>query len=194
MMIFEACERMFGERLQVMADRVRAVGLRLRGAAVGPRNRIGGMCVIRRPWCLSTGERVQFEHQVHVKATHDTAVISLGREVFVGFNTEFDISSQLSVGDHVLIAPGCFITDHSHKHGADDLIAAQGSESCRVRLEDDVWLGARVVVLQGVTIGRGAIVAAGAVVNADVPAMAIVAGIPARVIGSRYPQAVERAA
>ena len=52
-------------------------------------------------------------------------------------------------------------------------------------IEDDVWLGAHVVVLPGVTIGRGAIVAAGAVVNRDVESMSIVAGVPAKPIGQR---------
>ena len=50
---------------------------------------------------------------------------------------------------------------------------------------DDVWIGAHAVVLAGVTIGDGAIVGAGAVVTKDVPPYAIVAGVPARVIGSR---------
>lgn len=178
-------ERRYGSAFEVIADRLRAQYLRLRGARLGDRTRLGKHCVIRRPWCLVAGDRTQFEHQVHVKATHDGAEIRLGREVFVGFNSEFDVSEKLWIGDHVLIAPGCFITDHSHLHAADRTIAAQGCESAPVRLEDDVWLGAHAVVLPGVTIGRGAIVAAGAVVNTDVEPMAIVAGVPARHIGAR---------
>ena len=54
-----------------------------------------------------------------------------------------------------------------------------------MRIEADVWLGAQVIVLPGITIGRGAIVAAGAVVTQDVAAMSKVAGVPARVIGVR---------
>lgn len=178
-------ERRYGSQLEVIADRLRALWLRLRGSQLGKRARVGRYCVIRRPWCLSTGERTQFEHQVHVKATDDRAEIRLGREVFVGFNCEFDISTRLWIGDHVLIAPGCFITDHSHRHAAGEIIAAQGCESAPVRLEDDVWLGAHAVILAGVTVGRGAIVAAGAVVTGDVEAMTIVAGVPARRIGTR---------
>lgn len=178
-------ESRYGETLQTMADRRRAAVLRLRGARLGSRVRIGANCVIRRPWCLAVGDRAQLEHQVHIKATADVADIRLGNEVFVGFNCEFDVSESLWIGDHVLIAPGCFITDHGHRHGADRLIAAQGCESLPVRLEDDVWLGAHVIVLPGVSIGRGAIVAAGAVVNRDVAAMSIVAGVPARQIGVR---------
>jgi acetyltransferase-like isoleucine patch superfamily enzyme len=105
--------------------------------------------------------------------------------VFVAFNSDFDISETLRIGDSVLIAPGCFITDHNHRHAASLTIASQGCEGRSVQIEDDVWLGAHVVVLSGVTIGRGAIVAAGAVVTQDVVPMSVVAGVPARVIGVR---------
>lgn len=178
-------EQGIGESLQVLFDRMRAVVLRLRGARLGGRTRIGANCVVRRPWCLVAGERTQFEHQVHIKSTGNVAEIRLGREVFVGFSCEFDVAERLWIGDHVLIAPGCFITDHGHRHAADQLISAQGCAHLPVRIEDDVWLGAKVVVLPGVTIGRGAIVAAGAVVNRDVESLTIVAGVPARAIGKR---------
>lgn len=108
--------------------------------------------------------------------------------MFVGCNSEFDISESLSIGDGVLIAPGCFITDHEHRHLAGRPIAEQGCDALAVRIEEDVWLGANVVILAGVTIGRGAIVGAGAVVTRDVAAMSIVAGVPARVIATRGPQ------
>jgi acetyltransferase-like isoleucine patch superfamily enzyme len=184
-MMLSWMERRFGGMFEVVADRLRAAALRARGARLGDRARLGKNCVVRRPWCLVAGDRIQFEHQVHIKATDDRAEIRLGREVFVGFNCEFDISQRLTIGNHVLIAPGCFITDHTHLHEASRTIAAQGCVSAPVRLEDDVWLGAHVIVLPGVTVGRGAIVAAGAVVNADVAPMTIVGGVPARVIGAR---------
>ncbi len=178
-------ERKLGTLVEVLLDRLRATLLSLRGAQIGRRVRLGKRTVIQRPWCLSIGGRSQLEHQVHLKATGDITEIKIGKEVFIGFNCEFDISDKLIIGDHVLIAPGCFITDHNHRHAADSLIAAQGCESAAVTLEDDVWLGAHVVILPGVTVGRGAIVAAGAVVNRDVVAMSIVAGVPAREIGKR---------
>jgi maltose O-acetyltransferase len=54
-----------------------------------------------------------------------------------------------------------------------------------VVIEDHVWIGSRAMILGGVTLGRGAVVAAGAIVTRDVPPLAIVAGIPARVVGER---------
>lgn len=59
-------------------------------------------------------------------------------------------------------------------------------------LDDDVWIGANVTVLSGVHIGQGAVIAAGAVVNADVPAYAVVGGVPAKVIKYRFPETVIR--
>lgn len=174
-----------GEQLASWRDRVHAMVLHWRGARLAARVRIGSRCVVKRPWCLSIGERSQLEHQVHIKATSDQARIRLGKDVFVGCNTEFDISDSLTIGNGVLIAPGCFITDHGHRHRADQVIASQGCDVASVVIGDDVWLGAQVIVLAGVSIGAGAIVAAGAVVPRDIPAQAIVAGVPARVIGSR---------
>lgn len=84
-----------------------------------------------------------------------------------------------------MIGPYCYLTDHDHAHLPGCLVSDQPLTSARVRIGSDVWLGAGVVVLKGVTIGDNAVVGAGAVVTNDVPAGVKVAGVPARVIGSR---------
>lgn len=178
-------ERRLGSYWEVGWDRVRAAILRLRGANLGAKTRVGANCVVRRPWCFETGYGVEIEHSVFIKATGDSARIRLGSGVFVGAGSEFDISEGLSVGDGVLIAPGCFITDHNHLHARGAPIASQGCSVLPVRIGDDVWLGANVVILPGVTVGAGAVIAAGAVVTKDVQSMTIVAGVPAKRIGSR---------
>jgi acetyltransferase-like isoleucine patch superfamily enzyme len=124
---------------------------------------------------------------VYLKTVGDTARITLGEHAFIGFGTELDIALELNVGRHALIAPGCFITDHVHARRAGTRIDDQGTDSRAVVIGDDAWLGAHAVVLPGVRIGEGAVVGAGAVVTRDVPAGAIVAGVPARVIGQRKP-------
>jgi acetyltransferase-like isoleucine patch superfamily enzyme len=169
----------------VTADRLRAAWLRLRGARLGPKCRVGRSCIVLRPWCVSTGSRVQIEHGVHVKIVDDGASLAIGHESFVGFGAELDVALEIVIGDHVLVAPGCFITDHSHRHTGTGLIDTQGRHCEPVRIGNDAWLGANAVVLAGVTVGEGAIVGAGAVVSRNVPAYAIVAGVPARVIGER---------
>lgn len=178
-------EKIFGGYLAVLGDRMRAAWWSARGAALGGKTRIGHGCSIERPWRLSAGGRVQLEHQVFIKITSEVAHVRLGDKVFIGYGTELDISDSLTLGNHVLVAPGCFITDHHHRHGAHDRISAQGCTSAPVVIEDDVWLGVKAVVLPGIRIGKGAVVGAGAVVTHDVDAMTVVAGVPARVIGKR---------
>jgi acetyltransferase-like isoleucine patch superfamily enzyme len=178
-------EKRWGSLVCTAMDRFRASWWRVRGALIGAKTCVGRNCVIDRPWQLSTGRRVQIEHGVHIKIVADEAHVELGAETFIGFGSELDIALELHIGSHVLIAPGCFVTDHSHRHALGTLIDVQGQVCQSVRIGNDVWLGAHAVVLPGVTIGDGAIVGAGAVVTRDVAARTIVAGVPARPVGSR---------
>jgi len=96
------------------------------------------------------------------------------------------ISGKVRCGDGVRIASHVSIVGFNH--GFDDPtvpIHAQKHETLGITIEDDVWIGANAVVLDGVTIGKGAVVAAGAVVSKDVPSMAIVGGVPAKVVRYR---------
>jgi acetyltransferase-like isoleucine patch superfamily enzyme len=96
------------------------------------------------------------------------------------------ISGKVRCGDGVRIASHVSIVGFNH--GFDDPhvpIHTQKHESLGITIEDDVWIGANAVVLDGVRVGRGAVIAAGAVVSRDVPPMAIVAGVPAKVVRFR---------
>ena len=105
--------------------------------------------------------------------------LRFGRGVFVNMGCSFQDTGGITIGDRSLIGHGSVITTLNHgvapaRRG--DMIPAP------VVIGRDVWLGVRVTIVPGVTIGDGAIVGAGAVVTKDVPARAIVAGVPARVI------------
>lgn len=130
--MFVTLEKYFGDYVAMLRDRIRAARWRIRGAELGVKSRIGQDCRIVRQWCFITGDRIQLEHQVFIKIISDDAEIKIGQEVFIGNGVELDISERLTLGNHVLISPGCFITDHQHKYGAHDLIAAQGCESAPV--------------------------------------------------------------
>lgn len=96
------------------------------------------------------------------------------------------ISGKVRCGDGVRIASHVSIVGFNH--GFDDPsmpIHTQTHESLGITIEDDVWIGANAVVLDGVTVGRGAVIAAGAVVSKDVPPLAIVGGVPAKVVRFR---------
>ncbi len=86
-----------------------------------------------------------------------------------------------------MIAPGVVLLDRQHNFDRTDIpMSEQGASDRRpVIVESDVWIGQNAIVMPGLTIGHGSIVAAGAVVTRDVPPYSIVAGIPARIIGNR---------
>lgn len=170
----------------LMAGRARARLLAFRGARIGAKVRVGTQCRFERPWCVTLGERAVVEDDVCIKVTTDGAAVRIGAFAFVGRGTQIDASQEVVVGDHALIAPGCFVTDHSHKFAnSRKRIDEQGCEEKPVRIGDDAWLGTGAIILMGVTIGDGAIVGAGSVVRHSVPEREIHAGVPARKLGER---------
>ncbi len=95
-------------------------------------------------------------------------------------------SGNVKIGKFVSIATKTTIVAANHNFNRIDMyIKEQGVNSKGIVIEDDVWIGASATILDGVTISKGAVVAAGAVVNKDVDKYAIVAGVPAKLIGSR---------
>jgi galactoside O-acetyltransferase len=90
---------------------------------------------------------------------------------------------EIVVGDRVMFAPHVTVTTTGHP--VHPQRRADGSQfSAPVHIEDDVWIGAGATILPGVTVGRGSVVAAGAVVTGNVPPMSVAAGVPARVVRS----------
>lgn len=99
-------------------------------------------------------------------------------------------SGHVTIGTDVLIGPRVTILPENHVfQSVDQTIKSQGVARARVVIEEDCWIGSGAVILAGVRIGRGSIVAAGAVVAKDVPPFTIVGGVPARVIKSRLERA-----
>lgn len=92
---------------------------------------------------------------------------------------------RITLGRYCLLAPNVTITASNYGIDQGTPVMHQPKQERDVVLGDDVWLGANVVVLPGITIGDGAVVAAGAVVTKDLPAQCIAAGVPAKVIGTR---------
>jgi carbonic anhydrase/acetyltransferase-like protein (isoleucine patch superfamily) len=106
------------------------------------------------------------------------------------------IGPRVRLGKYVIVAPECAIVggDHRIDVPGTPVIFGGRPDQPETVLEDDVWIGFRVTVMAGARIGRGAVVAAGAVVTKDVEPYAIVAGIPARAIGQRFPDPRDREA
>lgn len=112
--------------------------------------------------------------------------ISIGSHCNFGQGVFLTGGGGIRIGDWVGLGPDAKIWSVNHRFDNPDVPwLSQGWEKKEVVIEDDVWLGANVFVMPGVTIGRGAIVSAGSVVTKSVPPYAIVAGNPGRVAGWR---------
>jgi acetyltransferase-like isoleucine patch superfamily enzyme len=115
-----------------------------------------------------------------------TGIITFGHRSFCGLFCIFGCNERINIGDNVLIADAVTIRDTSHVFkDSNALIISQGFETAPVEIEDDVWIGHGATILKGVRIGRGAVVAAGSVVNRNVEPFTVVGGIPAKKIGCR---------
>ena len=114
--------------------------------------------------------------------------IALGRGCHIGERCYLwagDSTGRIILGDFVSLAPGVFITASDYRFEPGKPFRQQPKNERDIRIGDDVWLGAGVVVTAGVSIGDGCIIGAGAVVTRDIPEGSIAAGVPARVIGKR---------
>ncbi len=136
--------------------------------------------------------------------------IKFGKNIYIGFNCKILASSkskivfgdnfecnsnvminsrgigEIIIGNNVLIGPNSVLRSNNHNFkNFQKPINQQGMSNGKITIEDDVWIGSNVVILPNVTIGKGSIVAAGAVVTTNVIPFTIVGGIPAKEIGKR---------
>ena len=111
--------------------------------------------------------------------------IRIGACTYINRYTMLDATERLEIGNRCAIGPGCYLPDHDH--GLDPSLAPleQSMVGAPTRLGDEVWLGANVVVLGGVTIGDRAVIGAGSVVSRDIPPGAVAVGFPARIVRFR---------
>jgi acetyltransferase-like isoleucine patch superfamily enzyme len=136
---------------------------------------------------IRIGDRVQIGQGCRLGALRG-AKITIGDECeIVGGSSFFAQTEGIEIGSGVLMAWNVQVYDAQHETAAPEKpIRVQGmAKGGRVRIRDGAWLGSNVVVLQGVTIGRNAVVGANSVVTKDVPDFATAAGIPAKVISPR---------
>ena len=98
---------------------------------------------------------------------------------------KFNISNKIVIGEKCLISSGCKFIDHDHGTILGTTMNIQRPVVSSIIIEDDVWIGANSIILKGVTIKKGAIVAAGSVVTKDINEYEIYGGVPAKFIKSR---------
>lgn len=141
---------------------------------------------------LTIGERTEICCGIIFE--HADVAVRIGSRTSIGGKTLLDAAAGIEIGDDVLIAFEVLIMDHdSHSlefskrcHDAEEWTKGRKDWThvprAGVRIKDKVWIGARVTILKGVTIGEGAVVATGSIVTRDVPPWTLVAGNPARVL------------
>jgi acetyltransferase-like isoleucine patch superfamily enzyme len=137
--------------------------------------KIGDYTSIDRNFWLSCGGR------------GGTGFFEIGDRSYIGCNAVIGAGGGgIKIGSKVLI--GQTVNMHSESHVIQDIttpIRNQGISYRGIVIEDDVWIGSKATILDGVVIGTGAVVGAGAVVTKSIPAYGIAAGVPARVVGMR---------
>lgn len=128
------------------------------------------------------GSNVNIRPKIKFASGHN---ISIDDNSGIGDSCLLQDLGEIKIGRDVLMAPEVMIYTANHLIKKDELIRNQGVEVKDVIIEDDVWIGTRAIILPGVRISKGAVVAAGAVVTKDVEPYAIVGGVPAKRIGVR---------
>ena len=108
--------------------------------------------------------------------------IFIGKNCFLNYNCTILDMTKVNIGNNVLIAPNVVISAVTHPKSPKDRLKIRCYKK-EVNIEDDVWIGANATIMPGVTIKKGAVVGAGAVVTKDVEPYTIVAGVPAKEIG-----------
>lgn len=133
-------------------------------------------------------DQVNLDCGVDIKA-HDRGLIEIGSQTYIGPYTCIAGPGKIKIGKNCLIASHCGIFGNNHQFADPNcLIREQGLTCQGIVIEDDCWLGTGVKVLDGVTIGKGSVIGAGAVVTKDIPAYSVAVGVPAKVISRRQSQ------
>lgn len=161
-----------------------ATAQRLRGVQMGAGCSVSPLATLSEPSLLTLGDRVRIGR--HVELSPQGGGIWVGSDCSLNNSVVIYGAGSVLIGDSCRIGHGSMLI--SSNHTFEDLtrpIRLQPLTAVGVQLEEDVWLGAKCIVLDGVTVGRGAVVGAGSVVTRDIPPFSVSAGNPARLIRSR---------
>ena len=134
-----------------------------------------GVRIMKNNGTVTLGDKV-FLHR-YVKLSAYGGKIEIGNNSYIGDRTEIHAGESVKIGNGVNIAWDCNILDRDYHAFESDKEVIKP-----VVIKDNVWIGVRSTILKGVTIGEGAVVAAGSVVVKDVPNRCLVAGNPAKVV------------
>lgn len=167
--------------LKKIIDRIKTIILETTVYIVHVASRIPSHHIRRLIYRLA-GVKIGKGSTIHMYARfYNPANIRIGADSIIGESVVLDGRGKLTIGDHVALASEVMIYNSKHDIEHDDFAAITEP----VKIDDYVFIGPRAIILPGVKVGRGAIVAAGAVVTKSVPPFAIVGGVPSKIIGER---------
>jgi acetyltransferase-like isoleucine patch superfamily enzyme len=159
--------------------------------AIDPTAKISPLADIEtsvRGTLIQIGARTMVDAFVKIKPAGGSGDLVIGDDCAVNSGTVMYTGNGIQIGDAVLIAANCTLAPTNHEFSdRGRRIREQGFQPSRggIVIEDDVWLGANVVVLDGARIGKGSVVAAGSVVRGELEPYGIYAGAPAKQVGVR---------
>lgn len=153
----------------------------LRHAQVRGSGRLFGKALIKNDGAMSFGDRVRLDGTaVRLEfVCWEGATLSVGDGTYFNYGTNVSAMDRVQIGSNCAIGQYCIIMDSDYHSTEDHRVLGPARP---IVIEDDVWLGARVIVLRGAHIGRGAVIGANSVVRGDIPPYTLAAGSPARVI------------
>jgi acetyltransferase-like isoleucine patch superfamily enzyme len=152
---------------------------------LGPRGRVWGRLHIQNFGNMTIGSHVRLRSRIVPIdiLTGQDGLLKIGDDVFINFGCSITALQHVQIGSSCSLGPYVLIMDNNFHHMEPELRNVM-PDSSPVILEENVWLGARVIVLPGVTIGRDSVIGAGSVVTKNIPARSVAVGVPARIIKS----------
>lgn len=179
---------LFIYKVKLLKTKLRVLYWRLKGLRIAKGKCFIGSISCEWPGSVEIGVDCYIEDGVDFKIVHpffNTNYIRFGDNLFIGRNCEFHCKSSIVVGNNCMIASSTTFVDVGHTTLKAELINKQHVFSKEIVVADDVWIGTGCTVLMGVTIGDGAVIAAGSLVNKAIPPYQIWGGVPAKFIKNR---------
>ncbi len=164
-------------------SRLRLLAYRLLGMRMGRRNRIEGGGRVRRCSQIEIGNLNAFTQGCWLwpeDTDFDGIRIRIGNDNYFNRNVMIDACGLVQIGDENMVGPDVYIADSNHSFGPGISPKDHPMQAGQVVIGNRCWIGAKAVILTGVSLGDGCVVAAGSVVTRSVPAGQVVAGVPAR--------------
>jgi len=160
---------------------------------IAPSARISPLADIEdsnRGTLIDIGDEAVIDSFVKIKPAGGNGAVHIGARTVINSGTVIYTGNGVTIGRDCAIAANCTFAATNHEYrAADRPIRGQGFMPSRggITIEDDVWIGANVVLLDGAIVGTGCVIGAGSVVRGEMPAYSVCIGAPARVIKRRAP-------